>query len=226
MVPPTRVERRPEPGHGSAPPEEVRPARPAWLIPVAVAGVVAVVAVAGIGILGTPSGAPDDVAAAEEVAPPDPAVEGGGASEGAADADTGATETGPEDLDTDGPGAPSDASGSNADGAGPGERDVPEDVPQPPEAVVLDATEVADEFDRLRSGFLSGEVPIQDFRAGALDLYETPRLPDSLRARVAFGVYAVEALADPGEACRWIRRASDHAPGNERYRALAADCGN
>jgi hypothetical protein len=81
-------------------------------------------------------------------------------------------------------------------------------------------------LDELSEAFLEDRIPAEDLRRGAAELYRTPGLPDSLQARVAYGVFVgATALGDEAEACRWIRRAADHAPDNDRYRSLARGCG-
>jgi serine/threonine-protein kinase len=85
---------------------------------------------------------------------------------------------------------------------------------------------VAERLDELSAAFLEDRIPAEDLRSGASELYRTPGLPDSLQARVAYSVFVgATALGDQAEACRWIRRAADHAPTNDRYRSLAGGCG-
>jgi serine/threonine-protein kinase len=131
---------------------------------------------------------------------------GGGAVEPVSDPD--ATATGGADAAASGGGGPGDAATPSSGGDAPG-----------PAAV-------AQRLDELSEAFLEDRIPAEDLRRGAAELYRTPGLPDSLQARVAYGVFVgATALGDEAEACRWIRRAADHAPDNDRYRSLARGCG-
>jgi len=192
--------------------------RPAWVAPVAFAAAFSAVAlgswvaISGGGSsgevpqAGATTSMPDTSGAA---IPPgsgtEPSDQGG---EGTASGDDPGSSTGGEGTTPDDP-----------DGTG---NDLPSSGGEPR----LSPTEVADQLDRLTNDFLDDRITAQALRAGARRLYDIDPLPDSIQARVAYGAFVgATAVGEAGDACLWIRRAAQHAPGNDRYQALAGGCG-
>lgn len=218
-VAPTRVERAPE----AAPADSAREGsagRPAWLLPAA--GVL-VVGVVGALALSTLGGSPSD----ERLDAGLPTIE----SSGQAEADLGAetdlgTETdvergGAEGGESAAAGGETTASDPVGGGGPPGGGDT-----RPPDPIEPGPSpaELASRLDRLSGDWGNGVIGDVALREGAMQVYESGEVADSLRAAAAFLVASSWIGTDQDSTCEWMRVAVRYDSETYEPRARAFQC--